>query len=355
MLPWSVIAMPGIPSSSALPNSSAPCGKTARLCSPTAVSLKAYSGHALTVESEIVGDSDILLKGESTTGSPHGVFVLNSANTNWFGRIALLSVPTNRNSDTREILSRWSSNYNTLRLYGNWNLGGRLPTFDARALEIRDHNELCAMNDVTLEASANRGILVSETCARINVTDGSTLTCGWPIALDARLYKTGKGTLALGAPVRPLVAAAAAERRTLVVTNGCVKALCADCLDGVAIDLGPANDVALAVDFNPSDTRLRRFGFCLVAADEPFAGGRPIRFRIDGGERAETASGNVTQGLLTVRTSAADRIAGLLTVANPLPKGGVRTFEVLRTDDVRTGLTTFAVRFGGAGFSVFLQ
>lgn len=328
-------------------------GGRLHLCSAAGVVLSAYANLTLTVASELDGRSDMILRGESGTGSPHGWFAFRAPNTNWFGRITMEAVPQNKN-DAGERLSRWTVNYNSLRLSDGRSLGGPLPSFDCRALEIRNHNELYVEKDAELDASANRGLFIGEGCGRIQVVGGATLACRWPITMDATLFKTGAGTLALGGGVLFPDGAYPGDqaKRTLVVTNGCLKALAHDCVDGLTVDLAQNNgSAALAVDFAPSDRALRRYGFYNARADAPFVKGQRIRFRFDaqGGVRLGTK-----QGVLTVRTSVADWVAAALEVENPLPAETASEFRIERIDDPESGLTTFVARFGTGGLAIRL-
>ena len=333
------------------------CGGTARLCGDK-VTMRAYANNTLTIESELVGTADMALDGETGTSSPHGYFAFTGLNTNWFGKITVVA-PENANVDD------WASDCLTVRLYDGRNLGGRLETFDHAALDLGRYCELYVHNNATLDAAANRGILVKHAKgAKIAVDDGCTLNCNWPIALNGPLYKTKPGVLALGGGVRFLdgdgitdTLPEDASKRTIVVTNGTLKALTHDCVNGLTIALAENSPTALELDFATEQSNLARYGFYNVKTDTPFSADAPINIvlkNIDGAMLKEMKE--YKQGLVTVKTAAANALGldGLIKFSKSYKSGDSR-ITLVREDDVATGLTTYSACYKFVGSQVVVR
>jgi hypothetical protein len=337
------------------------CGGYARLCDDS-VSLRAYANNTLTIESEMVGSANLNLVGEAGTSSPHGYFAFKGFNTNWFGCITV-TAPENSSVDD------FVSDLLTIRLYDGRNLGGELPQFNYRALALGRYCELYAHTNVTLDASVNRGIFLShEKGAKFVVDEGYTLKCNWPITLNGPLYKTLPGTLALGGGVKFYevsegitnitdVLTEDPSKRLLVVTNGTIKALSHDCVNGLTVALAKDRDTSLAVDFTETDSDLKRYGFYNVKTDTPFEAGNPINIRIDNMD-ADTVKGlrEYKQGLITVKTAAANDLGmdSLVRFKKPFASG-CPNVRLVREDDSDTGLTTYSAQYKFVGAQIIVR
>ena len=319
----------------------------------------------LTVESEIVGSGDLTLRGwgNNNNANTHGFFAFTGFNTNWFGRIRVLTPGNSRYDD-------WERDYLTIRLYDGRNLGGKLEEFDYRALDLDILCDLYAHTNVTLDAAMNRGIFLShEKGARISVTNGCTLNCNWPITLNGPLYKTEAGTLALGGGVKFFevvdnvtnITDTLPEdpiKRLLVVTNGIVKALTHDCVNGLTIALAENSATAsLAVDFTEEESDLRKYGFYNVKTDTPFETGKMINIYLNNadGDRLRELK-EFKQGLITVKTTAADELE--LDSLIKIRKGAVSgnsLLRLVREDDSNTGLTTYSAYYKYVGTQIIVR
>jgi hypothetical protein len=337
------------------------CGGRARLCDDS-VSLRAYANNTLTIESEMVGSANLNLVGEAGTSSPHGYFAFKGFNTNWFGCITV-TAPENSSVDD------FVSDLLTIRLYDGRNLGGELPQFNYRALALGRYCELYAHTNVTLDASVNRGIFLShEKGAKFVVDEGHTLKCNWPITLNGPLYKTLPGTLALGGGVKFYEVSEGitnitdalpedSSKRLLVVTNGTIKALSHDCVNGLTVALAKDRDTSLAVDFTETDSDLKRYGFYNVKTDTPFEAGNPINIRIDNMD-ADTVKGlrEYKQGLISVKTAAANDLGmdSLVRFKKPFASG-CPNVRLVREDDSDTGLTTYSAQYKFVGAQIIVR
>ena len=352
----------------------------------TAARMTATVNKTLTVESEIVGTGDLTLGGwgGSNTSDPRAHFALKGFNTNWHGGITV-TAPDNNADD-------WERDYLTVNLYDGRNLGGALPEFDYDAFNLGRLCELHALTNVTLDAAVNRGVFLShEKGARISVDEGYALDCHWPITLNGPLYKTDAGTLALGGGVKfygivmttnitsetdketgittvttNIVEAGWAptdtlpedpSKRLLVVTNGTLKALSHDCVDGLTITLAKNDDTSLALDFAEEDGYLKKYGFYNVRTETPFEAGSPINIsvgNIDADKLMEWKE--YKQGLITVTTTAAEALGldDLIQFEKPFASGGPNV-RMIREDDTETGLTTYSAYYKFVGTQIILR
>lgn len=313
-----------------------------------------FNSQTLTVEGEIEGRSDVTFSGNTGTSYHHSYFALKGLNTNLTGRIVMNRIVDP--SDKRWPTPNMIETYQELHIFDGRNLGGAMAAPTYNALELQGYHVLYARNDLTLSADVNRGICVSQDGGRLFVTNGATMTCWWPITLNAPLYKEGPGTLALGGAIRFLDAGgqptdelpAEAAKRTFVVTNGCVKALSCDCLNGLTVDLGPGT--ALALDLDADDADLRAYGIRNVKTDVPFGAG-PVTIVADNLPELTREGG--TFGVLTVKTSVADAIRDRMTVVRPKVSGLTR--RLVRTDNPQDETTTFSVEYKESGMSILIR
>ncbi|MBR3822397.1 MAG: hypothetical protein IKJ37_12360, partial [Kiritimatiellae bacterium] len=142
----------------------------------------------------------------------------------------------------------------------------------------------------------------------------------------------------------------------LSVTNGAVKALRHDCLNGVTVEL--LENGRLALDFNPDDVQVRRYGFYNVNTDAPFPADGEINVRIDNPDYADLLASkeNYKLGLLTVKTSAANA----LNLGSRIKFNKSRIVDgllerVIREDDAETELTTYSAYYDFGGFRVIVR
>jgi hypothetical protein len=340
------------------------CGGRVHLLEKNA-SMQATLSRTLTVESEIVGSGDLTLKGwgGNNNANTHGFFAFTGFNTNWFGRIKVLTPGNSKYDD-------WQKDYLTIRLYDGRNLGGKLEDFDYRALDLDILCDLYAHTNVTLDAAMNRGIFLSHAKgARISVDAGYTLDCNWPITLNGPLYKTEAGTLALGGGVKFFevvdnvtnITDTLPEdltKRLLVVTNGIVKALTHDCVNGLTIALAENSATAsLAVDFTEEESDLRKYGFYNVKTDTPFETGKMINIYLNDadGDRLRELK-EFKQGLITVKTTAADALEldDFIKIRKGAESGNL-LLRLVRDDDSKTGFTTYSAYYKYVGTQIIVR
>ena len=320
-------------------------GGKIRLHDGCQLKLQVFKGNSITVESEMEGAFDILLAGmKGYTKS----FYLNALNTNFLGRIIFGNIGSTA-IDT----------YQNLVVADARNLGGKLPEFRYDALALAEFGRVHIDSDITLASDANRGIAVMGGGGAFSVKEDAVLECHWPIAMGAPLWKFQEGTLALGGEVKFIEIENGATNlvdaipddgvdRRLIVTNGFLKALSPDCVNGLTVELAQMEkrDIALVLDFATGNEKLARYGFRNVKTDTPFVGEK-INVSVENADEAVfDRLRRYKLGLITVRTSAADDLSARLNVKRR--PGHICT--IVREDDPATGWSTFSmkVRFGFA-------
>ena len=318
-------------------------GGKIRLHDGCQLKLQVFKSNSITVESEMEGNFDILLSGIKGYIKS---FYLTAPNTNFLGRIVF-----------GDIGSSAIENYQNLVVADARNLGGRLPEFRYDALALSEFGRVHVDSDITLASDANRGISVMGDGGAFSVKEGAVLECHWPIAIGAPLWKFQEGTLALGGEVRFVETANGVTNlvdaipedgvdRRLIVTNGFLKALAPDCVNGLTVELAQMQkrDIALVLDFAAGNEELARYGFRNVKTGTPFVGEK-INVSVENAD--EASLGRLRRdklGLVTVRTSVADDLSARLNVKRP----DGRICSIVREDDPATGWSTFSmkVRFG---------
>ena len=304
------------------------------------VDLGAYCDKTLTIDAEIVGAANLLIRGVSGTSATKGSYVLTGINTNFVGNITV--------SHREQRSGRWDfdTHFQTLYVNDGRNLGGAKEAFDANALTIKDMARLAVTNaNVTLAAGLNRGLYI-DGIGRLYVQEPGALTVNWPRRIHGTMFKEGNGTLALGGDgVNADVyidggQSADATNRLFVVTNGFVKALSAGCVDGLTVSLAANATTGLKLDYTTADADLAQFGFKNVATDTPFVGTIDVIVENYSREAYDTVKRRKL-GLITVKTSAADGVAGSIN----LQRDGLGSVAIERADDAETGYTTFSAVF----------
>jgi hypothetical protein len=318
------------------------------------VSSLACSGSELTIASTLIGNGNWEVRGSSKE-KPHYKIAFTSDNSQWKGSLSLVKYQAEATTvaDTQHL---------KMVVVNPAGLGGALDEFNCKALSLADCSEMIVTNSLELAKDLNRGLYVTNT-ATINVDADCDFVCNWPITFDGPLRKVGGGTLSLGGDAKFLdsecelvgVPRADVDCR-LSVTNGAVKALRHDCLNGVTVEL--LENGRLALDFNPDNVELKRYGFYIEKTDTPFNATGEINFRIDNPDYAAllAAKENYKLGLLTVKTSAANA----LNLGSRIKFNKSRVVDgllerMIREDDEETRLTTYSAYYDFVGFQVIVR
>jgi len=319
------------------------------------VSSLACDGSELTIASTLIGNGNWEVRGALKGKLPHCKIAFTSDNSEWKGSISLVryKAPATTVADEDHL---------KIVVVNPAGLGGALDEFNCKALSLADCSEMIVTNSLELAKGLNRGLYVTNT-ATVNVDADCDFVCNWPITFDGPLRKVGGGTLCLGGDAKFLDSAgelAGVPRSDvdcrLSVTNGAVKAFRHDCLNGVTVEL--LENGCLALDSNPDDAQVRRYGFYNVNTDTPFPADGEINVRIDNPDYAALASAkeDYKLGLLTVKTSAADalNLGSRIKFNKSCAIDGLLE-RVIREDDGETGFTTYSAYYDFVGFQVIVR
>lgn len=228
--------------------------------------------------------------------------------------------------------------YQNIYIHNNA-LGGRLETFDYKALRVGTWTHLWVPKDdaeTALTNGVNRGLMV-DGYVYAYVEPKKRMRIDWPITMNGVLIKDSGGTLALGGD-RTLFGPEGAELPQAALTNdfqvryGTLELCSANAVNGMTMSV--SNGVSIKVVYDAADADMLRYGVRTDKTAEPFVlaeelGGKlPIAFDFSGvsGFTGETV------GLVTVQNDPAVVSA----VAAMLPeKVQVRIDGKKRKGDVR--------------------
>ena len=341
------------------------------------LNLVTWNSRNIQIDSEIVGPGDLNLKSSSHgTDAHYGKYAFSGLNTNFTGRVdaRMMGCPS-------KFKPTLNGTRKTLRIFDGRNLGGRCDVDTYDALSLGSFTEVLVTNDVELAAGLNRGILIvkgdgaTESPNRSNVAGGASinvegnasLAVGWPLTFSVEdpdfpvtLWKLGTGTLGLGGTVAFKTEDGVVDDLpqgvhlpVLCVTNGFIRALSADCIDGLTVALAPKTqtvETGILLDYASGGEDMRTCGIRNVKTSVPFGAG-PICLEMT--NLPETIVSGDKFGILTVKTSVADDIWSRLTVVRPKVEGMTRFFE--RNVDTASGTTTFSVVYKISGMKVILR
>lgn len=297
------------------------------------VNLRSYTFIALMVEGEIEGAASLRLEGWSSTGAPRAEYGLTGLNTNFTGSITVSQL------EYRPQYISFDNHHPTLYVYDGRNLGGRMESFDPRALMLTHMARLSVTNGtrITLDKNLNRGAYILEK-GRFHTSRGSVLDVQWPVLLSGTMWKEGPGTLVLGGAMRheetdggeitdiPRVGSNAFE-----VVEGVVEVAHVDAVAGAEMRIASKASLKLAVD--PENAELFEYGIRNTSTDAPFAldesfdGKLPLS--LDWAKVAKSDA-PMTVGLVTVKKELQDTALAMMPSLRP-PWTGI-SYELVTID-----------------------
>ena len=297
------------------------------------------------------GSGDIWFSGpQSGTSVPQGSFGLHVDNPNFKGRMRVEYCKDNATYGARR---------ETLIVDSELQLGGRLDAFDPKALTLRKYGRLYVRDSFALTRDYNRGVFVDgPQGGLVDVAAADhVLTFNTQLTLNGKLYKDGAGTLVMGGNVK--FGAEASDMPTegsnlFDVTNGTVKVMAADAMNGLATTFASGTRLVLVVD--PTDADLMRYGIRNVKTATPFAvvsgGTLPFSLEASAAVRAAMKRRAVTIGLFTVTSEADAAFQPLLPshIASPFPssKG-----TVVRSEE--DGVVTYSLSVEPLGMQILFR
>ena len=297
------------------------------------VNLRSYTYVALMVEGEIEGAASLNLEGWSHTGSPRAEYGLTGLNTNFTGSITVSQL------EYRPEYISFDNHYPTLHVYDGRNLGGRMESFEPRALTLTHMARLSVTNGtrITLEKNLNRGAYILEK-GRFHTTRGSVLDVQWPVLLSGTMWKEGPGTLVLGGAMRheetdggEITDIPRAGSNAFEVVDGVLEIAHVDAVAGAEMRIASNASIKLAVD--PENAELFEYGIRNTSTDAPFAldesfGGK-MPLSIDWSKVAKSDA-PMTVGLVTVKKELQDTALAMMPSLRP-PWTGI-SYELVTID-----------------------
>ncbi len=317
--------------------------------------LQAYLGQTLVLNGAVTGTAPIEMRGWSGTGAPQAYYELTGINTNFVGNILVSQ------DESRPEYLTFAGKYPRLLVSDGRNLGGRLETFEPRALTLHNLAQLVVTNaeTVTLADDLNRGVYVKER-GRFLTDAGRTLDVGWPILFSGKLWKEGEGTLVLGGEAKhevddggELTDVPRAGSNLFEVVSGTVKIRNANALAGVETTVAERAVVQIVLD--PDNADLVKYGIRNVTAATPFSvmGGGKLNFSVDcSGVPTPVAGGVVTNALLTVSDAAVWDLRTIMPIRLQIWDELCSKVTPVSNGD---GTTTFIVESGHFGFVLHIR
>ena len=323
------------------------------------VTLRTYANQTFVIKGELDGDTPAHLVGWGGTGQPKANFLLDGPNTNYTGAILV------RTDETRPAYHNFNNFFPTLYVLDGRNLGGRMPSFDPRALTLTTLARLSVTNNatVTLADGLNRGVYIKGS-GRFHVTGAGTLDVKWPLLLSGKMWKEGTGTLVLGGAMKheahdngTLTDVPRAGSNLFEIVSGTVKIAHADALAGVEthIDAG----ASLVLPHDPANADLTNYGIRNTTVDTPFTldasfGGKlPLTLSTEGYVVPENCHA-LTNALVTVKDTSAAAVRAMLPALRPWKPYGLTSTVVPRANPGEN-TTTFLLVSKHSGCTVIIR
>ena len=323
------------------------------------MTLRTYANQTFVIKGELDGDTPAHLVGWGGTGQPKANFLLDGPNTNYTGAILV------RTDETRPAYHNFNNFFPTLFVLDGRNLGGRMPSFDPRALTLTTLARLSVTNNatVTLADGLNRGVYIKGS-GRFHVTGTGTLDVKWPLLLSGKMWKEGPGTLVLGGAMKheayddgTLTDVPRAGSNLFEIVSGTVKIAHADALAGVEthIDAG----ASLVLPHDPANADLTNYGIRNTTVDTPFTldasfGGKlPLTLSTEGYVVPENCHA-LTNALVTVKDTSAAAVRAMLPALRPWKPYGLTSTVVPRANPGEN-TTTFLLVSKHSGCTVIIR
>ena len=323
------------------------------------VNIRSYESQTFVLKGEIDGSSTVQLLGWNGTGAPKVHYMLDGPNTNFTGT---LTVST---GEVRPAYHNFDNLFPTLYVLDGRNLGGRMPSFNPRALTLTTLARLSMTNGntVTLADGLNRGVYVKGS-GRFHVTGAGTLDVKWPLLLSGKMWKEGAGTLVLGGGMKheahdngTLTDVPRAGSNLFEMVSGTVKIAHADALAGVETTIDSGASLKLAID--PSNADLTAYGIRNTTVDTPFTlaasfGGKlPLTLATEDFTVPENCHA-LTNALVTVKDSSAAAVRAMLPSLRPWKPYGLTSTVVARANPGEN-TTTFLLVSKHTGLTIIFR
>lgn len=234
-------------------------------------------------------------------------------------------------------------------------LGGPLDAFNPRAMYFEKLGELIPEQSMVF-GDLTRGFYYSGS-ARLTVAAGNEVDFLAQRTFDGELFVRGGGVVGLGGTVKFGAAFADAPtegKNRLTFHAGDLKALSADCVDGLVVTFADAASKVI-VPADTTDAALLAGGIRNVKTATPFVfPGEKLKVEIGLAGTTPVAECSRTVGLFTVSEDAAASLRGKIDVTVPKSTFGHKaTVKIVETADA--GTVTFAAECTVSGVMLIVR
>jgi hypothetical protein len=313
------------------------------------VRLRQYAHRQLTLNCTIPGEAELVLEGWNATTSPDGSYSLAKADMSGFkGTIRITEHPAMPIPDYK-----FKGTNQTLKIsshYGETQLGGKLDSFNPKALTIERNGTLALSegNTINITTNYNRGIYINGD-GRIYVqSTHHTMKISTRLTVNGTLVKDGEGSLILSGDC-----VTEGESSIFDIWTNNVVVASAYSINGLSVHIGKGANLILKV--NPEDEEFLTYGIRMEKAETPFIlkdGINKIPLTLDCSAMMRPASA-IELGICTVSLDAADTIEAILP-AFTSPFKHMNT-SIIRRNNSETDTVTFALRLTPKGFTMVFR
>ena len=314
------------------------------------VAFRASAGRKLVIDSALQGTGNLTIEHPHQDKPKSGGFVfLKRDNSGFTGRLRVSDMTAHK-SYTDEP-SR--DNNITLLVSDENQIGGKMSSFTYNALFLSRWGCLQNIGDLAFTTAANRGLYV-EGHGHVRTPEGTTLSLNQRLTMAGELYKSGKGTLALGATTAPTFTSSRkaysddyAGTNVVTVADGGLLATTKEATEGLAVTF--VEKGSLMVDPNATGD-MAAYGYCATAAGCALASDRadgaiPLSFKWPAGaDPAEFTA--------TVCTVPSDKPLMFTLAAKPFSSAALKSVEAVDNGD---GTTTYKATVFPSGMMIFVK
>lgn len=327
------------------------------------VYFETYADAKMQFYAPISGAGTMVIRGYGGSDAGLGNTRLEVANPGFKGSIRLTS--QHYGWDRGFFPSASDADWQTLTVVVPEALGAPLDSFNAKAVSIDRYGVFNVDNDIDF-LDVTRGFyfgsaVLKEAKAQVKIKTGKTATFRSKWTMNGEVCVTSGGTLALGGEMCfGSSSGTEPEKDRNILTfaqGGSLKALARGCIDGAMVVF--SNDTSrLVLEADATDAELRSKGVRNVKTSTPFVfpGEKlNVEFSLAGAVPLSVGEEH-NLGIMTVKSVAAERLRGKLSVTIPRSVFGTRgQRDIIETTDPETGDVTFSIRLKPVGFTLTVR
>lgn len=310
---------------------------------------RGYQNKQVHIHSEIEGSGNLRLQPYTTASDPRVTYFLEGVNTNFSGRVRIVTSVTSGSSDYPAQPDVENGYYATVQVGDARGLGGAYAGDDPwQAIQLVNSSRLRVVNDVAI-TEPTRGVFIS-TKGYVEAREGATLAIRSGLTLDGELVKVGAGDLELGTRLiftdGDPQTEPTAERNLITIAEGGLVVAATNACDGAAVSL--AEGTRLVVDVSATGDGVRAFGLVNTRAGGSLTvAGDALNVTFVGVAPAEDG---FEAAVCTLPLAAAQALKVSVTCK-------VRGYRVMKTDvrDNQDGTGTVFANFERKGLCVILR